>query len=190
MNTGRRFWSFSLVLAMALAATPASGGAEDGTITLYWQENIAFEINASTFGAGIARWEIRVTDGAPVNVYFMRDWNYIHEYSDPLVETFNYEERHSRLNTTSFSNTIHLFIRSVSYLVIECAGLSAIDHSDVEYEVEWYDDTEPDRDYCFPAMAIVAAGAGGAGALLWWRRREGRAGHREVEPPAAGPPGP
>ena len=146
-------------------------------------------MNATTFADGVARWDIRVTDGAPVNVYFLREWAYMYQYSDPLADSFNYDDGYSRLNTTSYSRTVGLFEDGANYLVIECAGFSAIDFSDVEYEVEWYDDTEPDRDYCFPALAIVAAGAGGAGALLWWRRRGVRAAEVPPSPGTPGPPG-
>ena len=35
MNMGRRIGAISVVLALALAAVPASGGERSGTITLY-----------------------------------------------------------------------------------------------------------------------------------------------------------
>jgi hypothetical protein len=105
-------------------------------------------------------------------------------YEDPLSDEFSYDPDHSELNTTSFSDSANLWPEEPNYLVIECAGLSAIDMSTVEYEVEWDEKAQDWYDWCIPG-SFVGAAAAGIGIFAWWRMRGGR---REDAPPEATPP--
>jgi hypothetical protein len=88
------------------------------------------------------------------------------------------------LNTTSFSDSSNLVPEQPNYLVIECAGFSAIDTSTVEYEVEWDEKAQDWYDWCIPGFIGIAAVAGFV-IFAWWRMRGGR---REDTPSDVTPP--
>lgn len=175
-----------LVLALSTAAVPANAGEDSGTVTLYWLETHVIEMNPESGMKMEARWDIRVTDGSPVNVYFLSLGQYL-EYTASPHDGFDYLELNSKLNTTSFSKTTDLMDGEPSYLVIECAGFSAMDSSTVAYEVEWDEQGEDWYEWCIPGFIGIAAVAGVA-IFAWWRMRGGRSadGH---PPDGTHPPG-
>jgi hypothetical protein len=172
-----------LALTLSIATVPANGEETSGTVTLYWLEYHAIEMNSRALMDMEASWDIRVTDGAPVNVYFMSSAQY-QLFEDPLYDDLEYSELYSMLNTTSFSRSARLMDGQRDYLVIECAGFSSIDSSTVEYEVEWDEAGEDWYEWCIPGFIGIGAVAGVA-IFLWWRMRGGRT---EGAPPDATPP--
>ncbi len=171
-----------LALALSIVAFPVSGEEASGTETVYWLEHYAIEMNCPDSSGHQVEWDIRVTDGSPVNVYFMSSGQY-RAYADPLIDDFRYSERSSKLNATSFSHRTNMWTEQDNYLVIECAGPSSIDSSTVEYEVEWLIDDGPDwEDWCCPTSFVVAGGVAGVAGVMWWRRRESM----KDEPPPDG----
>jgi hypothetical protein len=173
MSRGRVIIVLCLALALSIVAFPVSGEEASGTETIHWLEHYAVEMNCPNNKGLEVAWDIRVTDGSPVNVYFMSEGQY-DDYADPLNYGDGDPEGLSELNTTSYSHRTKMWAEQDNYLVIECAGLSSIDSSTVEYEVEWSIPDRPDwYDYCCPGSFVVAGVAGVAG-ILWWRKRGGR----------------
>ncbi|UCC93979.1 MAG: hypothetical protein JSW25_04760, partial [Thermoplasmata archaeon] len=149
-----------LALALSIVASPVSGEEASGTETVYWGDHYAIEMNCPDDSGHMVEWDIRVTDGSPVNVYFMSSGQY-REYTNPLIDDFSYDEEVSMFNVTSYSKRTGMWNSQDNYLVIETAGHSAIDHSTVDYEVEWAIDDGPDwEDYCCPTSFVVAGVAG------------------------------
>ena len=173
-----------LALALSTAAVPANAGEDSGTVTLYWLETHVIEMNPEGWRKMEASWDIRVTDGSPVNVYFLSLGQYLLYTASPYEE-FDYMELSSKLNTTSFSKTANLMDGEPSYLVIECAGFSSIDSSDVEYEVEWDEQGEDWYEWCIPGFIGIGAVAAVV-IFAWWRMRGGRS--ADGHPPDATPP--
>ena len=136
-----------LALALSIATVPVNGEEASGTVTLQWLEYHAIEMNSEALMKIEASWDIRVTDGAPVNVYLMLLGQYL-AYVDPLNDEVEYMDSSSELNTMSFSGSGRLMDGEPAYLVIECAGHSAIDSSTVEYEVEWDEAAESWYEWC------------------------------------------
>jgi hypothetical protein len=160
-----------LALALSIAAVPANAGEESGTVTLYMEEHIVIPINITPAADNNVRMDIQVTDGVPVNVYYLIDVQYL-ECSDPKQDEFRYVEEYSMLNTMSFRKTVQPFEINSNYLIIETTGLSGMDFSNVEYELEWWEEDDEDDYFCEVAALVLAVGAG-AGILIWWRMRGG-----------------
>lgn len=125
-----------VALVLTIVAGSVQAGEDSGTETLEFLEHVAVEIDATDDTSTRMTWDIKVTDGVPVNVFFMPEEGY-DDYVDPLKWEFSYYPAHSKNNTDSFKKTVVLNDDIVYYLVIENTGYSSMDTSTVVYDVTW-----------------------------------------------------
>lgn len=69
--TGRTLVSLFVLIALLLTSVPALGGKEVGTETLAINDSIDFHIDASDGGPTDIAYEVVVTDGPEIDVFFM-----------------------------------------------------------------------------------------------------------------------
>lgn len=174
-----------LALALATASSSVHAHEDSHTDTLEFLEHVAVEIDATDGSSTKVTWDIKVTEGVPVNVFLMPEEGY-DDYIDPLKWEFSYYPAHSKNNTESFKKTVVLNDNIVYYLVIENTGYSSMDNSTVEYEVTWDETSGLFGPWCW-ALIIILIILGGLGFTIW-RRRQGSGSGSEgsMEEPAPG----
>ncbi|MCK5253716.1 MAG: hypothetical protein KAQ96_12240 [Thermoplasmata archaeon] len=174
-----------VALALATASSSVHAHEDSHTDTLEFLEHVAVEIDATDGSSTKVTWDIKVTEGVPVNVFLMPEEGY-DDYIDPLKWKFSYYLAHSKNNTESFKKTVVLNDNIVYYLVIENTGYSSMDNSTVEYEVTWDETSGLFGPWCW-ALIIILIILGGLGFTIW-RRRQGSGSGSEgpMEEPAPG----
>lgn len=125
-----------LMLVLLLLPGAAMAGDEEGTRTLEWLEHVDVEIDNSDGKVLTIEYDVSVTAGVPVNVFFMGEEQY-DDYVDPLVFNTTYYSAHSKLNTRDAQKRFTWSEEGVFHLVIENTGYSSMDTTTVEYTVTW-----------------------------------------------------
>ncbi len=136
-----RRWSaagalFITALLLLLCSGAAIAGKESGTETLEWGDSVDIRIN-NTGGKDLeVRYEVRVTEGADVSIYFLDEADY-QVYKDPLDSNLSYYKAHSRESVDDASYEFEWSKAGTFYLVILHPGPSEAGPSTVKYEVAW-----------------------------------------------------
>jgi len=152
-------WGVAAVAALALVAmlaTPSLAGSDSGMKWLYEGNFIAVEIpftSDSALSLDIS-FEITVTSGPAVDVYFMDEVGYW-AFVEPGIGEFSYYAAHSYVDRTYASDSFAWYEKGTYYVVVEQTGVSQTSASDVEYVVEW-EENALGNSVCYVLGAILA----------------------------------
>jgi len=153
-------WGVAAAAALALVAmlaTPSLAGSDSGTKRLYEGNFIAVEIpftSDSALSLDIS-YEVTVTSGPAVDVYFMDEVGYW-AFVEPGAGEFSYYAAHSYVGTTYATDSFAWYEKGTFYVVVQQTGGSQTSASDVEYAVEW-EESAIGSSMCFALGAILAA---------------------------------
>ena len=126
----------ALCVALLLLAVPVQAGEASGEETLDWLDYIDVTIDNTDGDSLSIAYDVEVTEGVAVNVYFVDQEGY-DDYVDPLVVNFSYYVSYSVLNTKDAEKDWTWNDEGNFYVIIENAGVSSMDTSTVKYEVTW-----------------------------------------------------
>jgi hypothetical protein len=130
----RTLYPVVALIALLLLAMPVQAGEDSGEKTLMWLEHHAVEIDNSGNDQLRISYDVQVTDGVNVNIYFMDEGNY-DKFTD--FENFSYYQSYSIKDTDGAEKEWTWSKGGTFYVVIENAGWQSLDTSTVEYDVTW-----------------------------------------------------
>ncbi len=126
----------AICVGLLLMAVPVQAGEASGVEILNWLEYIDIKIDNTEGGDLNIAYDVEVANGSAVNVYFVDEQGY-DDYVDPLVANFTYYVSYSDLNTKDTDKDWTWSEEGNFYVIIENAGLTSMDTSEVRYEVTW-----------------------------------------------------
>lgn len=130
----RTLYLATVLIALLLVAVPVQAGEESGEKTLSWLDHLAVEINNTDGDQLRISYDVEVTEGVNVNIYFMDEEGY-----DDFVsfQNFSYYELYSVKDTDDAEKEWTWTKEGTFYVVIENAGWQSFDITTFDYEVEW-----------------------------------------------------
>ena len=130
----RTLYLAAALIALLLVAVPVQAGEESGEKTLGWLDHFAVEINNTDGDRLRISYDVEVTDGVNVNIYFMDEEGY-----DDFVafQNFSYFELYSVKDTDGAEKEWTWTKEGTFYVVIENAGWQSFDITTFDYDVEW-----------------------------------------------------
>ncbi|NOQ53024.1 MAG: hypothetical protein GQ558_00295 [Thermoplasmata archaeon] len=134
--TRRTLIPLALCVAMLLVAVPVQAGEASGEETLDWLDYIDVTIDNNDGDSLSITYDVEVTEGVAVNVYFVDQQGY-DDYVDPLIANFSYFVSYSVLNTKDAEQDWTWNDKGDFYVIIENAGDSSVNTSTVKYKVTW-----------------------------------------------------
>ena len=153
-------WSAAAVaglFTLALLATPALALRDSGTRTLVYGDFLSVEIpfeSSSSISIDIT-YDVTVTSGPGVNVYFMDKASYL-EFTSGTSSELSYYAAHSYLGTAHASDSFTWYEKGTYYIVVQHTGEGLEDNSVVVYEAEW-EENAVGTSLCYILGAIFAA---------------------------------
>ncbi|NIP36918.1 MAG: hypothetical protein GWN18_18275 [Thermoplasmata archaeon] len=161
--------AITVALALTIVACPALAGEESGTETIFGMDPFSIEIEATGNDEMRVAWDIKVTDGVPVNIVLLDEENH-----DKFTSYLRYEAyKGHEYNYTNSSKKSVKVEEGTYFLAIESAH-SSMDSSTVDYEVKWREDSGLfDSPWCWPLAIILAILLAIFGALAGRRRTGG-----------------
>ena len=124
----------AVLLALLLVAVPVQAEEESGQETIYWLEHHAVEIDNTDGKQMKISYDVQVTSGVNVNIYFMDEDGYDDFTS---FQNFTYFQSQSRKDTDGANVEWTWNKEGTFYVVIENAGWQSIDETTFDYEVTW-----------------------------------------------------
>lgn len=126
----------ALCVALLLMAVPVQAKEDSGEETLIWLGFIDVKIDNTDGGSLVIKYDVEVTEGVAVNVYFVNQQGY-DDFVDILVVNFTYYVSYSVLNTKDAEKEWTWSNEGTFYVIIENAGDSSMDTTTVNYKVTW-----------------------------------------------------
>ena len=131
----RRLWvtAVALVLAALLTALPAVAGSQEDTLTLEWPDSVEVHIDNGDGDTIKIDYDVKVTGGAPVSVYFLDQEGYDAFKADQAFDAY---AMYSAEGTMGTSEGWVWDREGDFYVVIATEGLEG-NASQVTYSVTW-----------------------------------------------------
>jgi hypothetical protein len=153
---GRYIVPLFALAAMALLAAPALAVRDSGTRTLVYGDFLSVEIpfeSSSSISMDIT-YDVTVTSGPAVNVYFMDKASY-EDFTSGSSSELSYYAAHSYLRTAHASDSFTWYEKGTYYIVVQHTGVGLEDNSVVVYEAEW-EENAVGTSLCYILGAIFA----------------------------------
>ncbi len=150
--SGRRILvALCVAIALTVVTVPALAGDDRGTETIFGMDPLYIDFENTGTDEMKVFWDIRVTDGVPVNVVLLDEEN------RDLYPGLAYEAYKGHQYTYVNRSKETVMVEKGKYsLAIESAH-SSMDSSTVDYKVEWGEDAGLfDSPWCWPAAIILA----------------------------------
>lgn len=181
MNGRAIIIAISVALMLTTAAGSVLAGEDSGTETVDFFDPFSVEMDLADDSSMKVSWDIKVTDGVPVNVALLDENNY-----DKFSQGLRYEpyEGHQYNYTNISKRTVTVSEEGKYYLVVETTH-SSMETSTIDYTVKWGEGAGGFwAPWCWPALIVLVL-VFGIGILAWLRGR-GR-GSAVAPPTGAGP---
>ncbi len=173
------------VLVLSTVSGTASAGERSGTETIYGMDPFSVSFENTGSEEMQVSWNVKVTDGVPVNIVLLDEENH-----EKFTSYLRYEAyRGHQYNYTNSSRRTVKVEEGKYYLAIESAH-SSMDHSTVDYEVKWDVDAEDAifwAPWCIPVVVLLVMAFGLVVLyLLWMWIRMGRGAVQPAVPGGGG----
>ena len=142
-----------LILAILLLAVPAQAEKSEGTETLEWGDHIDIRIDFDAGDIHKIKYEVKVIEGAPVNIFFLTSTGY-NQYTSPLAWEFSYYVNESSLNTKNVEKDFTWDDQGTYYIVIENTHYT-LRNSTVEYTVSWESHSSTEGDFWYVLGGLI-----------------------------------
>jgi hypothetical protein len=173
---GARLGAALFLTALVLLPGATSAGEIKDTETLEWGDSVDVHIDNTDGKALEIRYEVSVTEGVPIDVYFV-DEEDLQAFKDPEGSNLSYYKVHSTVGVREVVKEFDWDRKGEFYVVIFNPGPTTSDNATVEYEVAWeekaFDIWNP---WCWVTGLVVVVAVFFAYTLLKLRglpRREG-----------------